>query len=208
MRRLFGKKKEEAPPPDISQTTNMMNQRSDQMSQRIGKINEELAQISRDLKNPANKGRQQSLKRRAMQLIKQRKILENQQGTLDNQRFNLEQVQFMQDSIKTNMEVYQQMKANNDMLKKQMKHINITDVDNAVLDMEDMLDDANEINDILAQDTTGVSVDDDELEAEFAALECEDFEMGNANTNYNAPTADATAMPPQFTPGMTDNTFR
>lgn len=197
MNRLFGRKKQAPQGPTLQETSEMLGQRSSNLDKEINEINVKLAKISRDLKNPANRARQPTLKNQAMQLLKRRKMLEQQQNRLEGQRFNLDQVAFTQDQIAVTIQTANQMKATNQVMKKQMKQINVEGVEDVMFDMEDMLEDANEVSDILAQGVGG-QYDDADLEAELEGLgDMEDFSMEGIESNAN--TENNTVEPPQIT---------
>lgn len=177
MNRLFGRKKQVEQGPTLQETSNMLGDRSSNLDKQINELNVKIAKISRDLKNPANRARQATLKNQAMQLLKRRKMLEQQQFRLEGQRFNLDQAAFTQDQIQVTIQTVNQMKMSNQVMKKQMKQISVEGVDDVMFDMEEMLEDANEVSDLLAQGV-GNQIDDAELEAELEGLgDMEDFSM-------------------------------
>lgn len=194
MRRLFGKKKEEAPPPSLSETSERLGSRSQKLEQDLADVNKKIQEKAKELKLPANRGRQPAIKRQIMTLIKRRKTLEAQLGRVDQQRFNVEQIAFNQEQIQANIDTVNAMKANAAVMQKQMKDITIEGVEDAMFDMDEIMADANEISDILAG-SLGENFDEDELEGEFAALEAELGDEGVSLDGIGEAEAPSTSAP-------------
>lgn len=194
MRRLFGKKKEEPPPPSLGETSERLGNRSQKLEADLAEVNKKISEKAKELKLPANRGRQPAIKRQIMTLIKRRKTIEAQLGRVDQQRFNVDQIAFNQEQIQANIDTVNAMKANAAVMQKQMQSISIEGVEDTMFDMEEMMQDANEISDILAG-SLGEDFDEDELEGEFAALEAELGEEGVSLDGIGEEPASELPMP-------------
>jgi charged multivesicular body protein 5 len=177
MRRLFGKKKEEPPLPTLEETAERMGSRDQHMDREIAELNLKIQNLAAESKLPQNRARAPYLRNQALNLLKRKKMLEMNQNRLMGQRMNLENIAYQQEAIQTNIQVAQQLTAGVKVMKNQMKKISIDGVDETMMDMEDLMADANEISDILGGQLGADQIDDAELEAEFEALQY-DADMG------------------------------
>ena len=170
MNRLFGKKKKQVPQgPSLDETSAKLGEKSDNLETQINNLNVKIQEIGKQMRQPQNKSRLPSLKRKAADLIKRRKALENMQSRVDGQRFNIDNMAFQQTQIQTNIDTVNAMKQSNQVMREQMKNINVDDVDDLALDMEDLMAESNEITDILAA-PVGQDIDEGELEGELEGL--------------------------------------
>jgi charged multivesicular body protein 5 len=91
MHRLFGKKKEVAPPPSLGDASGGINARIATLDEKIRGLDNELrvyrTQLSK-AKGPAKTG----LQKRAMDVLKRKRMYEQQRDQLAGQVFNLDQV--------------------------------------------------------------------------------------------------------------------
>ena len=91
MHRLFGKKKEVAPPPSLEDTSKGIDTRVEALDKKINGLNKELkvyqGQISK-----AKGAAKQNLQKRAMDILKRKRMYEQQREQLTGQQFNLDQV--------------------------------------------------------------------------------------------------------------------
>jgi len=98
-------------------------------------------------------------------------MFENQRDQLMSQSFNMEQANFATQSMKDTATTVAAMKDANKTMKSQFKEIKINDVENVFDEMQDLLEDANEVNDLLARSfATPYEVDEADLDEELAAL--------------------------------------
>merc|ERR1712113_638169 len=106
------------------------------------------------LKKKMNKSKgaaKNSYKSKALKLLKQKKQYEQQRDRLMGQQMNVDSAKFAQQSIKDNANMVTAMKGAATQLKAQMKEINIDEVEDLQDEMMDLMEDANEINDILGE---------------------------------------------------------
>ncbi|KAH0462875.1 hypothetical protein IEQ34_007457 [Dendrobium chrysotoxum] len=74
MRRVFGAKKKQEPPPTIQDATDRINKRGDTVDEKINKLDSELARYKEQIKKTRPGPAQEALKARAMRVLKQRRI--------------------------------------------------------------------------------------------------------------------------------------
>eukprot|EP00461_Guttulinopsis_vulgaris_P000024 UN00024 len=198
MHRLFGKKKETAPPPTLNDAQISIGNRLSQHEQKIQAIDRELVNMKQQMQRmkPGTPGHNQ-LKNRALTLIKQKKMYEKQRDSMFNQQFNIDQQQFTQESLKDTATTVAAMKASNKQLKQEFKKIDIDEIDDLYDEMMDMQETHNEIQDVMGRSLDNELYDDDELLGELDDLENDMFnEEFDEVPNYliNATTAEKNAQ--------------
>eukprot|EP00667_Euglena_gracilis_P028578 EG_transcript_36615 len=106
-----------------------------------------------------------------MQVLKQKKMYEQQRDVLSNQRWNMDQLQFTTETTKATIEQVACMKESARALQREMKKMDIASIEELQDSLADLYEDSREIQDIMGR-AYGVpeDVDEDDLEAEFAAL--------------------------------------
>eukprot|EP00761_Pharyngomonas_kirbyi_P011784 gb/GECH01011810.1/.p1 GENE.gb/GECH01011810.1/~~gb/GECH01011810.1/.p1 ORF type:complete len:207 (+),score=74.98 gb/GECH01011810.1/:1-621(+) len=170
MHRMFGRSAPKKQGPNLEQTSERLGARGDSVEAKINKIESELAQCKEQLKT-ARGGSKQRIKQRAMQLLKQKRMYEGHRDSIYNQQFNVDQVSFTQSSLKDNLDTVQTMKSAAKEMKKQYSKISVEDVEKVQDDMEDMMFDAEEIQDALGRSYGAPEVDDEDLMDELGELE-------------------------------------
>jgi charged multivesicular body protein 5 len=176
MKRIFGTKKEKAPPPTIEDASGKLTTRGDTLDEKIRKLEEQLVKHRETIKRARPGPAQEAAKRRALGVLKQKKLLEGQRDQLYNQQFNMEQTSFALESMKDSVQQVKAMKAANKELKQAFgaKELNISSIDKLHDDMADMMDMHNEIQDVLGQSfALPDDIDEDDLMGELDALEDE-----------------------------------
>ena len=106
-----------------------------------------------------------------MAILKQKKMYENQREQTRNQQFNVDQVMFATENLKETADTVDAMKDANKALKKDFKKINISEVEDLQDDMEDLLEQAEEVQSALGRSYNCDDIDEADLEAELAAME-------------------------------------
>ena len=89
---------------------------------------------------------------------------------MSGQSFNMQQADFATQSMKDTVVTVNAMKEANVVLKKELKHIKIDDIENMQDDMADLLEMTNEIQDSLARSYNTPEFDESELDDELNAL--------------------------------------
>eukprot|EP00898_Chlorokybus_atmophyticus_P008982 jgi/Chlat1/9085/Chrsp96S08366 len=175
MKRLFGAAKEKAPPPSLEDANSSLGSRGDTVDDKartVRKLDAQLAQYREQIKRTRPGPAQEAVKRRAMQVLKQKRLYEGQREQLYNQQFGLEQVAFAQQTMKDSQQQLTAMKAAAKDLKGYQKTMNINKIEAMQDEMYDLVDYANEMNDVMGR-SYGVpeDIDEDELLGELDALE-------------------------------------
>ncbi|KAK3105559.1 hypothetical protein FSP39_000404 [Pinctada imbricata] len=108
----------------------------------------------------------------AIQSLKDTKTTryENQRENLAQQTFNLEQQNYNIQSLKDTKTTVDAMKVGVKEFKKAYKHVNIDKIEDMQDELEDLTEQANEIQEVMGRSYGMPEVDDDELEAELDAL--------------------------------------
>lgn len=111
-----------------------------------------------------------AVKQKALRVLKQKKQYEAQGDNLRNQAFNMEQTNYATQSLKDTKTTVNAMKLGVKEMKKEFKNINIEQIEDLQDDLADMLEDANEVQDVLGRSYGVPDIDEDDLEAELDAL--------------------------------------
>merc|ERR1719265_1868925 len=88
-----------------------------------------------------------------------------------NQQFNIDQIKMAQEGLKETADTVTAMKGANKELKKQFKSIKIDQVEDLQDDMADLLEQAEEVQATLGRSYNTDDIDEQDLEAELAAME-------------------------------------
>ncbi|OCF35542.1 charged multivesicular body protein 5 [Kwoniella heveanensis BCC8398] len=139
-------------------------------------------------------GYQNAVQQRALRTLKQKRMYENQLLQLQQQTFNMEQAAMTTENLKNTMATVDAMRVANKEMKKQYKGIDIDKIESIHYDMEDLIEQANEIQESLGR-SYGVpdEVDEADLQAELDALGLDDEPIGeNETPSY---LQDSTALP-------------
>merc|ERR1712113_420377 len=150
------------------------------------------------LKKKMNKSKgaaKNSYKSKALKLLKQKKQYEQQRDRLMGQQMNVDSAKFAQQSIKDNADMVTAMKGAATQLKQQFKEINIDEVEDLQDEMQDLMEDANEINDILGEAWGMDDFDEDDLLGELDGLddELDDLDMNEDEVPSYMVSANAAA---------------
>ncbi|KAH6563590.1 hypothetical protein BASA50_001627 [Batrachochytrium salamandrivorans] len=171
MNRIFGTSKAPVPKATIADAITSADARVDSAEVKIKKLDAELIKYKEQMKGMRDGAGKNAVKQKAMRVLKQRKLYEGQRDQIAQQTFNMEQAAMATENLKSTMVTVDAMQSANKELKKQYKQISLTKIENMQDEMEDLLEQANEI-----QETIGRSyglpddVDEDDLEAELDAL--------------------------------------
>ncbi|XKL59122.1 hypothetical protein PGB90_000138 [Kerria lacca] len=170
MKRIFGKAKETAPPPNLTDVISGVDSRADNIEQKINKLDAELKKCKDQMLKMREGPSKTAVKQKAMRILKQRKMYENQIAGLRNQAFNMEQANFAVQSLKDTQSTVAAMKTGVKQMQKEFKNIKIDDIEDIQDEMADMLEQADEVQEALGRSYGMPEIDDDELAAELDAL--------------------------------------
>jgi charged multivesicular body protein 5 len=199
MRRVFGKKKADAPAPTLDQASAGIGGRIDGMDKKIEGLEQELKVYKDKIKNTKSPAAKKQLQKRALEVLKRKRMYENQRDMATAQQFNIDQTAFSLESSKATVQTVAAMKAANKELKAVIrKDLDINAVDDLADDMAELMEDFNEINEALGQNfATPDDLDEADLDAELEMLGDELEELGEeeATPSYLLPAT------PNVTPG-------
>lgn len=170
MNRLFGRGKPKEPPPNLTDCISNVDSRSESIEKKIAKLDAELLKYKDQIKKMREGPAKNSVKQKAMRVLKQKKMYETQRENLAQQSFNMEQANYATQMLKDTKITVDAMRLGVKEMKREYKKVNIDDIENLQDDLEDMLDQANEVQEALGRSYGMPEVDDDELEAELDAL--------------------------------------
>ncbi|EEY61243.1 charged multivesicular body protein 5, putative [Phytophthora infestans T30-4] len=192
MNRIFGKKKLEAPPINISDVGGKVDARVTDLDMKVEKLDQELRKYREQMKKTRGPA-VNSIKQRAMQTLKRKKMFEAQRGKLQAQSFNIDQAVFAIDTSRDTISTVAAMKSAAVQLKAETQKVDISELE--ADDMADLMEDMDEIQEIIGRSYgIGDDIDEDELEAELEGLEeewAEEEALGEdaeAAPTYLAPT--------------------
>jgi charged multivesicular body protein 5 len=74
MKKIFGAKKNQEPPPSIQDATDRISKRGDSVDDKIKKLDAELARYKDQIKKTRPGPAQEAIKARAMRVLKQRRM--------------------------------------------------------------------------------------------------------------------------------------
>jgi len=170
MNRLFGSSKPKAPPPNLSDAIANVDSRTESIDKKIAKLEQELGKFKDQMKKMRDGPAKNSVKQKALRVLKQKRMYENQRDQMMQQSFNMEQSNFALQTVKDTQTTVVAMKMGLKEMKKEYKKININKIDDLHDEMEDMMDQANEVNEAMGRSYGMPDVDESELEAELDAL--------------------------------------
>jgi len=174
MKRLFGAGgKSKVPGPTLEDATKSVDGRVANIDEKIKKLEQELFAYKEKI-NKTRGPAQEALKQRAMRVLKQKKMYESQRDQMSQQVFNMEQTSWATQSLKDTVVTVEAMQSANKELKKAYKKVDINKIEAVQDDLSDLLDQANEVQEVLGR-SYGVpeEVDESDLMAELDGLEQE-----------------------------------
>ena len=170
MDRLFGKSKPAPPGPSLTDVAGSLDKRVETIDKKIQMLGSELLKYSAKLKTMRDGPTKKSMQQKALKLITQKKQYEQQRDNLMQQSFNLDQANFSTQMLKETKSTVDAMKAGVKQMKQEYKNLNINEIEDLQDDMQDMIADANEVQEALSRSYGVPDVDESELEAELEAL--------------------------------------
>ncbi|KNZ62377.1 uncharacterized protein VP01_1278g2 [Puccinia sorghi] len=200
MNRLFGSTSAKTPKPTLNDAIQSTESRIDTIEVKIRKLDAELIRYKDSMKKLREGPGKAAMQQRAMRVLKQKKLYEGQLSQLQQQTFNMEQAIMTTENLRNTMATVDAMKQANKQMSKQYSKIDIDKIESISYDMEDLIEQANEVQESLGR-SYGVpdQVDEDELQAELDALGDDLGELENPETNDGIPSylkeSDTTHLP-------------
>lgn len=135
--------------------------------------------------------------------MKQKKSLENRIAMASNATFNLEQVRDTKYMQQDNIAMAQNLRTANQELRAAQQHIDVDEIEDLQDDMQEALEDANDVQEVLGRSYDVDNIDETELMAELDELEEDSLNYATGDSlstpSYLQPSAieAAPAQPPQ-----------
>jgi len=172
MKRVFGKKKVEAPAPSLAAASQGLDGRIGHMDGKIEELEKELRVYKDKIKKTKSPAAKKQLQKRALEILKRKRMYEQQRDATAGQQFNIDQTSFGIESAKASVQTVAAMKAANKELKHTIKKdLDIDAVDDLADDMAELMEDFNEINEALGRNfATPDDLDEADLDAELEML--------------------------------------
>jgi charged multivesicular body protein 5 len=187
MNRIFGSNKPKAPPPNLNDCVQNIDSRAESIDKKIAKLDQEIAKYADQMKKMRDGPAKNTVKQKALRILKQKKAYENQREMLGNQSFNIEQQNMAIQSMRDTKTTVQAMSMGLKEMKKEYKKIDLNKIENLQDDMADILEQANEVQDVMSRTYGMPEVDESELEAELEALG-DELALDNDTSYLDAPT--------------------
>ncbi|KAJ8597414.1 hypothetical protein M405DRAFT_756045 [Rhizopogon salebrosus TDB-379] len=179
MNRIFGSSGSKKPKPTLQDAINSTDARIASVEVKIKKLDGELMRYKEQMSKLRNGPGKNAIQQRALRVLQQKKLYEGQLSQLQQQTFNMESAALTTDNLRNTMATVDAMKLANKELRKQYGKIDIDKIENMHYDMEDLLEQANEIQESLGRSyAVPDEIDEADLEAELDALQLEEEEEG------------------------------
>jgi charged multivesicular body protein 5 len=166
MNRIFGTSGSKKPKPSLQDAIASTDTRVASIEVKVKKLDAELVRYKEQMSKLRNGPGKNAIQQRALRTLKQKKIYEQQLAQLAQQTFNMESAALTTENLRNTMATVDAMKIANKEMKKQYGKIDIDKIENMHYDMEDMIEQANEIQESLAR---SYAVPDELDEADLAA---------------------------------------
>lgn len=179
MNRIFGSSSSKKPKPTLQDAINSTDARIASVEVKIKKLDGELFRYKEQMSKLRNGPGKNAIQQRAMRVLQQKKLYEGQLSQLQQQTFNMESAALTTDNLRNTMATVDAMKLANKEMRKQYGKIDIDKIENMHYDMEELLEQANEIQESLGRSyAVPDEIDEADLEAELDALQLEEEEEG------------------------------
>ncbi|KEI37625.1 uncharacterized protein L969DRAFT_19102 [Mixia osmundae IAM 14324] len=165
MNRIFGSGKGKAK-PSLNDAIASTDVRIDGFEVKIRKLDAELTKYRDQMKRLKEGPGKNAVKQRAMRVLQQKKMYEAQLGQLQQQTFNMEQASMTTENLRNTMATVDAMKTANKEMKRQYGKLDIDKIESIHYDMEDLIEQANEIQESLSRTYELEALGDDLLEEE------------------------------------------
>ncbi|KAL5508389.1 VPS60 [Sanghuangporus vaninii] len=179
MNRIFGTSGSKKPKPTLQDAITSTDSRVQSIEVKIKKLDTELGRYKEQMSKLRNGPGKSAIEQRALRTLKQKKMYEAQLAQLQQQTFNMESAALATENLRNTMATVDAMKVANKEMKKQYGKIDIDKIENMHYDMEDLLEQANEIQESLGRSyAVPDEIDEADLQAELDALELEEEDEG------------------------------
>ncbi|KAG6810951.1 hypothetical protein H0H92_009654 [Tricholoma furcatifolium] len=179
MNRIFGTSAPKKPKPTLQEAIASTDARVASIEVKVRKLDAELARYKEQMSKLRNGSGKDAVQQRAMRTLKQKRMYEAQIAQLAQQTFNMESAAMTTDNLRNTMATLDAMQTANKEMRKQYGKIDIDKIENMHFEMEDLIEQANEIQETLSRSyAVPDEIDEADLEAELDALALEEEEEG------------------------------
>jgi len=176
MNRIFGTSSPK-PKPSLTDAIASTDSRMSSIEVKIRKLDAELGRYKDQMSKMRNGPGKEAVQRRAIAVLKQKKLYEGQIASLTQQSFNMESAALATENLRNTMATVDAMKVANKEIRKQYGKIDVDQIENMHYDMEELLEQANEIQETLGRSyAVPDEIDEADLEAELEALQNEEID--------------------------------
>ncbi|KAL0573118.1 Vacuolar protein-sorting-associated protein 60 [Marasmius crinis-equi] len=180
MNRIFGTSSKK-PKASLQDAIAATDARAATIEVKIKKLDGELGRYKDQMSKLKNGPGKNAIQQRALRTLKQKKMYEAQLGQLQQQTFNMESAAMTTENLRNTMATVDAMRVANKEMKKQYGKIDIDKIENTHFEMEDLLEQAAEIQESLGRSyAVPDEIDEADLEAELDALQLEEEEEGTS----------------------------
>ncbi|TFK43676.1 Snf7 family [Crucibulum laeve] len=181
MNRIFGSSSSKKPKPSLQDAIASTDARVGSIEVKIKKLDGELGRYKEQMSKLRNGPGKDAIQQRALRTLKQKRMYESQLAQLVQQTFNMESAALATENLRNTMATVDAMQVANKEMRKQYGKIDIDKIENIHYDMEDLLEQANEIQESLGRSySVPDEIDEADLEAELDALALEEEEEGTS----------------------------
>ncbi|KAG6821529.1 hypothetical protein H0H93_000038 [Arthromyces matolae] len=181
MNRFFGSSAPKNPKPSLQDAITSTDARIGTIEVKVRKLDAELARYKEQLSKLRNGPGKDAVQQRALRTLRQKKLYEGQIAQLAQQSFNMESAAMTTDNLRNTMATFDAMQTANKELRKQYGKIDIDKIENMQFEMEELLEQANEVQETLGRSyAVPDELDEADLEAELDALALEEEEEGSS----------------------------
>ncbi|KAF8551469.1 hypothetical protein OG21DRAFT_1467243 [Imleria badia] len=173
MNRIFGSSTAKKPKPTLQDAINSTDTRVASIEVNIKKLDGELMRYKDQMSKLRNGPGKRAIEQRALRVLRQKKMYEGQLAQLAQQSFNMESAAIATENLRNTMATVEAMKVANKEIKKQYGKIDIDKIENMHYDMEELLEQANEIQESLGRSyAVPDELDEADLEAGKFSARC------------------------------------
>ncbi|KAI0065830.1 vacuolar protein sorting-associated protein 60 [Artomyces pyxidatus] len=167
MNRIFGSSSSKKPKPSLADAIASTDARAGSIEVKIKKLDGELGRYKEQMSKLRNGPGKDAIQQRALRTLKQKRMYEAQLAQLNQQTFNIENAALATENLRNTMATVDAMKQANKELRKQYGKIDVDKIESMHYDMEDLLEQANEIQETLGRSyAVPDEVDEADLEAD------------------------------------------
>jgi len=176
MNRIFGSSTPK-PKASLNDAIASTDARMSAIEVKVRKLDAELGRYKEQMSKMRNGPGKEAVQRRAIAVLKQKKQYEAQIASLTQQSFNMESAALATENLRNTMATVDAMKVANKEIRKQYGKIDVDQIENMHYDMEELLEQANEIQETLGRSyAVPDEIDEADLEAELEALQNEEVD--------------------------------